>query len=330
MRKILKDWAKRECEFRLSEEENKWLKDEQAIVFYGYDNRCINMNGMLEGEIPCDNERNCFSIDKELLISKKYHDDCNMATFNAEFQDNQWIIKSNIALCEFKITDNDRELCTAYLVDCEDIGFSQKHIIPQNMLLSESGVEFENEEWMIILIRYLHAWTEIPLNPTCGYDLENLEFFNGLIGYLIKTTEYNLRNYPEMLDEIFIDSWKYEGKLYRVLHPHLVEDSEAEDGVSLLLPEVDYHGMITHWTDDYTFSGLMYKLNAEEEYIILEADTKEHIAFDVNKFRKVYDFENPYTAKEREFIFPMYKDCIKEYRMSIKDFISLKNKVTDK
>lgn len=324
MRKILKDWAKRECKFRLSEEENRWLKNQNAIVFYGYDNSCISMYGMLEGEIPCDNERNCFSIDKELLISKNGHADCNMATFNAEFQENRWLIKSNIALCEFKITGNDSELCTAYLVDCEDIGFIQEDITPQKMLLSESGVEFTNEEWMLILIRYLHAWTEIPLNSMSGYDLEKLEFFNGLIGFLIKTTEYYLRNCPKALDKFFVESWKYEGKLYRVLHPYLVKDSEAEDGVSLLLPEVDYHGMISHWTDDYTFSGLMYKLNAEEEYIILEAETKEHIAFDVNKFRKVYNCENPYTEKEREFIFPMYKDCIKEYRMSIKDFVLLK------
>lgn len=57
------------------------------------------------------------------------------------------------------------------------------------------------------------------------------------------------------------------------------------------LPCVDYHGMIAHWTDDYSFPGLMYKLSPEEECIVLEADTKEHIAFDVNGFRKEYGFE---------------------------------------
>ncbi len=43
------------------------------------------------------------------------------------------------------------------------------------------------------------------------------------------------------------------------------------------------------------------------------------------KFRKIYKCENPYTAKEREIIFPMYKECIiKEHYMSINDFIRFK------
>ena len=65
--------------------------------------------------------------------------------------------------------------------------------------------------------------------------------------------------------------------------------------------------MISHWTDDYTFQGLMYKLNTETPYILLEADTQNHLAFDVNKFRREYNCENRFTAKEREIIFSMYK-----------------------
>ena len=57
---------------------------------------------------------------------------------------------------------------------------------------------------------------------------------------------------------------------------------------------------------------------------ILEADTQNHIAFDVNKFRKQYDCENPFTAKEREIVFPMYKECIEEYRMTVNEFIHIK------
>ncbi len=91
------------------------------------------------------------------------------------------------------------------------------------------------------------------------------------------------------------------------------------------MPKLNYHNMISHWTDDYTFNGLMYKLSSKETYIILEANTQTHLAFDVNKFRKQYNCENPYTAKEREIIFPMYKDCIKEYHMSVNEFINLKS-----
>ena len=83
-------------------------------------------------------------------------------------------------------------------------------------------------------------------------------------------------------------------------------------------------GLITHWTDDYTFDGLMYKLSKDEEYIILEVDTKEHFAFDVNKFRRMNNQNERFTYKEREFIFPMYKENIKEYRTTIRDFVKMK------
>ena len=98
---------------------------------------------------------------------------------------------------------------------------------------------------------------------------------------------------------------------------------EGEETV--FLPDVQYHQMIAHWTSDYTFSGLLYKLSPEEEYIILEADTGKHFGFDVNKFYTSNGADNRYTKVEQEIIFPMYEECTKEYRMSISDFINLKN-----
>lgn len=88
------------------------------------------------------------------------------------------------------------------------------------------------------------------------------------------------------------------------------------------MPKVEYHGMISHWTKDYTFKGFLHKLPSKQKYIILEADTQDHIGFDVNKFRKEYDCEKPNTEIEQEIIFPMYKDCIKEYRMTINEFFN--------
>ena len=193
------------------------------------------------------------------------------------------------------------------------------------MVFYMPNIQLTDEDWIYILINYLNGWTEIPLSSFGGYDIDKLKFYDGFIGYLIKQTEQFLKEHPDRLNKKFVNSWKHQGKLYRIIHPIIIEDETAEDGYSCKLPDIEYHKMISHWTDDYTFQGLMYKLNLETPYIILEADTQEHIAFDVNKFRKTYNCENPYTAKEREIIFSMYKECIKEYRMSVSEFIHMKN-----
>ena len=185
---------------------------------------------------------------------------------------------------------------------------------------------FSNEEWLYILERYLKGWTEIPLNNSRGYNIETLKLYDGFLGTLLKRTERMYIDYSDCLDSHFVNSWKYQGKLYRVIHSHYVFDNEEAEEPRLIMPQVDYHRMISHWTDDYTFAGLQYKLNPDAEYIILEADTGDHFAFDVNGFRKEYGCEERFTEKEREFIFPMYKECIKEYRMSINEFADKKKK----
>lgn len=192
------------------------------------------------------------------------------------------------------------------------------------MIFDYMNIEFSDDEWIDIIKRWLNEWTEIPLTTNGGYNKDDLRFFDGLLGTLLKQTEYFASYNSQCLNKKFVKSWKYQGKLYRVMHEHMVLDSEGNRTV--VMPEVEYHGMITHWTDDYTFKGLQYKLHPDEEYIILEADTGNHFAFDVNKFRKMYHCRNRHTDKEREFIFPMYKDCIKEYRMSITEFATKKKK----
>lgn len=196
------------------------------------------------------------------------------------------------------------------------------------MIIDMPCIGFEDDDWIYILIHYLNSWTEIPLNDYGECDLEELKFYDGFIGFLIKETEKYLNNSDDSKDINikFIESWKYQGKLYRIIHGNMIEDNEEDDGYSFKLPQVNYHGMITHWTDDYSFKGLMYKLSDDEQYIILEADTKEHIGFDINKFRKNYGCEKKTTENEREVIFPMYKDCIKEYKMTVKEFIQLKER----
>ena len=190
------------------------------------------------------------------------------------------------------------------------------------MIFDFPNIGFKDDEWLYMVKRYLKGWTEIPLTVSGGYSIETLKFYDGFLGTLLKHTERLSQEYYDFLDHRFVNSWKYQGKLYRVLHdcPPSAKSRKTK------LPKVNYHGMITHWTDDYTFAGLQYKLNPDAEYIILEADTGDHFAFDVNGFRKEYGCEERFTEKEREFIFPMYKECIKEYRMSIREFADLKQK----
>ncbi|MEE1124384.1 MAG: hypothetical protein U0L18_00365 [Acutalibacteraceae bacterium] len=190
------------------------------------------------------------------------------------------------------------------------------------MIFDFENIEIEDGDWKCIILQYLNGWTEIPLNRTTGYDIEELKFFDGLIGTLLKHTENAYYNNPDCLNKEFVDSWKYQGKLYRILHQSTYTDKNGKRHCRL--PRVQYHRMITHWTNDYTFKGLLHKLSRDQKYIILEADTKEHFAFDVNKFRKANGCEETFTKDEKEIIFPMYKEHIKEYRMTIREFVEKK------
>ena len=193
------------------------------------------------------------------------------------------------------------------------------------MIFNFCNPNFTDEEWIYMITKYLDGFTEIPLSTSDGYDIEELKFYDGLLGTLLKHTEYISENCPLMLNKKFVNSWKYQGKLYRVMHKTITLGKGNREYSRFR--KINYHGMITHWTDDYTFKGLLLtnnKIFDDEEYIILEADTKEHFAFDVNKFREKYKCRRTNTEKEREFIFPMYKENITEYRMTIKDFIQMK------
>ena len=186
-----------------------------------------------------------------------------------------------------------------------------------NLYLSEGDMIF-------LLSKVLKSWTEIPLSPFSGYDKDVLKFYDGFLGTLIHQTEEVLKEWPEYGNDDFIKPWKYQGKLYRVLHECPHEDHRCIDGYRMELPKVDYHRMISHWTDDYSFEGLMYKLSSKTQCVILEANTGDHIGFDVNGFRNAFGCAEHFTEGEREIIFPTYKECIKEYRMTIEEFTKMK------
>ena len=71
------------------------------------------------------------------------------------------------------------------------------------MIFNLPNIPFNDNDWICILINYLNGWTEIPLNSTYGYNWDDLKFYDGFIGYLIKQTEYYLRENPDILDKQF-------------------------------------------------------------------------------------------------------------------------------
>ena len=156
------------------------------------------------------------------------------------------------------------------------------------MIFGDLNTGFKDEQWIYIISQYLNSWTEIPLNVMDGYNIDELKFYDGLLGYLLKDTEKSIKYCPDMIDREFVKSWKYQGKIYRIIHHCIKESNKTKCGHTYRMPKINYHGMIAHWTSDYTFEGMKHKLSPNKKFIILEADTKNHIAFNINKFRKTY------------------------------------------
>ena len=189
-----------------------------------------------------------------------------------------------------------------------------------NVSISELVPPIMNEDDLKCLLSlYLKGWTEIPFNLNDSYDKNELIFYDGFIGTILRKAEELIKFAPTLKNDEFIKTWLYQGKLYRVIHPYPKEDRRCKGGFRNAFPKVEYHGMITHWTKDSEFKAFK-KLTSGEKYIILEADTKDHLAFDINLYRKKNGIDEEYTKDEEEVIFPMYKENINEYKMTIEEF----------
>lgn len=135
------------------------------------------------------------------------------------------------------------------------------------MIFDFRNMTFSDDDWKYIILQYLKEWTEIPLNPNYGYDIVELKFFDGFLGTLLKQTEFFVKECLSEVNKEFVGSWKYQGKLYRVMHSHYVfNDNSIEPRI--VMPKVNYHRMITHWTDDYTFEEYCFHHHTIPETIL--------------------------------------------------------------
>lgn len=178
-----------------------------------------------------------------------------------------------------------------------------------NMLL-------KNKDWKAIIANYVMSWVEEPLSSGDDYNIDRLKFYDGLLGYLLKETERYIQEGvfdSDIIDTNFMNSWLYRGPIYRVLHKN-------NNGN---MPKVNYHGMIGHWTKDYHFGGLNYKLDFNDTFIVLKSDTGDHIGFDVTKYIICNNLRPSPILNEREIIYPMIKRNVTEYKMSINEFIRM-------
>ena len=169
--------------------------------------------------------------------------------------------------------------------------------------------------------RALDQWTERPQLGD-GYDKRIIKLYDALIwtrienakdelkiikssienrnearknasGFINNLTPETNNDLTAKLNEINedINSWKYVGKIYRV--------------IDCRKSQVEYHQLIASWTDTPEAFKQFNHLYENHRYLFLIADTGKDWAFDVNKYRKNTANKHCYTEHESEIIFPM-------------------------
>lgn len=118
---------------------------------------------------------------------------------------------------------------------------------------------------------------------------------SGFIENLMPKTNNDLTAKLNAINED-TNSWKYVGKNYRVI----------DCGKS----RVEYHQLITSWTDSLEAFKQFNHLCKKRRYSFLIADTGKDWAFDVNKYRNNTKNRHCYTEHESEIIFPADKQYV--------------------
>lgn len=174
--------------------------------------------------------------------------------------------------------------------------------------------------------RALDQWTERPQLGD-GYNKRALKLYDALIWARIENTMDELRQIESSIDERNktrkgnsyllrcltpstnddllsrldeikkdIGSWKYIGKIYRVI------DCKKD--------QIEYHQLIASWVNTLDAFKDFNHLSEKHRYSFLIGDTDEDWAFDVNKYREHTNNRHYYTEHESEIIFPMNKKYI--------------------
>ena len=158
---------------------------------------------------------------------------------------------------------------------------------------------FSAEDQFFVFNRVLLSWLERP-QLGIGYSKNALDFYDGVIGYIIKHTNYYIKNKekiwvpPYVFD--FMEIWKYQGVIYRV--------------IDAPISKVRYHKKIASWTKRINAFDKFNHLYKGCKYTFLIANTKDMCGFDVNNYNDYFNQGNRYIKHEEEIIFPMDKKYI--------------------
>lgn len=165
--------------------------------------------------------------------------------------------------------------------------------------------------------------------PLCGggYNEEDLRFYDGVLGNLIRTRDlYVDKGFPKSKSNFleFTTNWQYQGDIYRVLGKSCVFRKDRSKPY-FRTPAIKWHGMVASWSRSYDFTVNFNHLYPDEDYTIIHANTGDSVGIDVNKFATYLDDLNPYTESEQEIIFPMMKRYVVEIykRITPRDFKAL-------
>ena len=148
----------------------------------------------------------------------------------------------------------------------------------------------------LIWTRVENAKDELKLiNSSINSRNETRKNASGFIKNLISETNNDLMAKFNAINED-ISSWKYVGKIFRV--------------IDCRKSRVEYHQLIASWTDSPEAFKQFNHLCKKHRYSFLIADTGKDWAFDVNKYRNNTNNRHCYTEYESEIIFPMDKQYV--------------------
>lgn len=158
---------------------------------------------------------------------------------------------------------------------------------------------FSAKVQFLIFNKVLLSWLERP-QLCSGYDKDALDFYDGVIGYIIKTANYYNVNrdkiwFPPQLADI-MDIWQYKGYIYRAI------DAPRS--------KIRYHKKISSWTKSVDAFDKFNHLHKDSKYTFLIANTNDYYGFDVNAYNDYFNQGNKHIQHEEEVIFPMDKKYV--------------------